>query len=191
MQEIWKDIPGYEGMYQVSNLGNVKSLDKLSNHYQGGKSKLKGRMLSQCNCMGYKIVGLSLNGSMKSLRVHRLVAIAFIPNKLNKPQVNHINGDKFDNAASNLEWNSASENILHAHRTGLHRGSHRGLFGKYNPNSKPIIQFDLNGNFISEYGGIAEAERHTSIYSQNICYACNGKYKQAGGFLWRYKPLTK
>jgi NUMOD4 motif/HNH endonuclease len=189
-QEIWRDINGYEGLYQVSNLGNVRSLDRTIKHYTGSVSVLNGRLKSKSNSRGYLIVGLCKNGRLKSLKVHRLVAEAFIPNPENKPEVNHLSGNKSDNNIDNLTWATPSENIYHAHKTGLNKGSHLGLFGSKNSLSKPVLQFDKLGNKIAEYAGIAEAYRATSIFAQNICYACNGKYKQAGGYTWKYKEIT-
>ena len=110
MTEIWKDIQGYEGLYQVSNLGRVKSLTKRYKDVE---------CLKFYEWDGYKIVGLHKNRQRTAYRVHRLVALAFVPNEQGKPQVNHINGDKSDNRASNLEWCTGSENMKHAYSNGL------------------------------------------------------------------------
>lgn len=107
--EVWKDINGYEGLYQVSNLGNVKSL-------KYGKERILKPDVSK---FGYLFVDLCKNNICKSFRVHRLVAIVFIPNLENKEQVNHINGIKTDNMVQNLEWVTAKENIQHAYDNGL------------------------------------------------------------------------
>lgn len=118
--EIWKDVVGYEELYKVSNLGRIKSLGfRINNPINYGKEKI----LKPNTCkLGYMYVGLTKNRILKSLKIHRLVAMAFMPNPENKPQVNHINGIKSDNCIGNLEWNTAKENMMHAVRTGLKKG---------------------------------------------------------------------
>ncbi|MEM8722470.1 MAG: NUMOD4 domain-containing protein [Cyanobacteria bacterium P01_G01_bin.39] len=118
--EVYVDIRGYEGYYQVSNYGNVRSLDRVINQQNGRKQLVKGRALkSYLTNKGYFKVHLSRDGKRKSRSIHRLVAIAFLPNKLDKPQVNHINGCKTDNNLCNLEWNTQSEQQIHAYQNGL------------------------------------------------------------------------
>jgi hypothetical protein len=112
--------------------------------------------------------------------IHRLVAQTFLPNPDNKPHINHIDGDKANNTLSNLEWNTRSENELHAHRTSLKSAKH--LF-------KPVVQMDLMGNKIKEHASITEAVRSNSLpaYAKsNIAQACRGKLKTASGFRWAY-----
>lgn len=118
--EIWKDVVGYEGLYQVSDLGNVKRIIRFSLTVGKYKSIIKERVLKKNkNRLGYIRIGMSKNLIRTYFSIHRLVAIAFIPNPENKPQVNHINGIKSDNRLDNLEWCTASENQIHSHKIGL------------------------------------------------------------------------
>ena len=117
--EVWKDIEGYEGLYQVSTCGNIKSLPKIRRNGTGTYVQ-KERLLKPSNTStGYKKVELCKDGKRKGFKVHRLVAIAFIPNPDNKPEVNHIDGNKINNNIDNLEWVTSSENTIHAYETGL------------------------------------------------------------------------
>ena len=116
MTEVWRDITGYEGLYQISNTGRVKSLDRINNVGR----HCKERMLSiGLDGTGYLMIGLYKMGKRYPTNIHRLVAIHFIANPGGKPQVNHIDGDKTNSIVTNLEWCTEAENISHAHRVGL------------------------------------------------------------------------
>lgn len=118
--EVWKDIKGYQGYYQVSNFGRVKSLDRIVTYSDKKVHSLKGKILKpMITKHGYETVDLRKNQKRKTSKIHRLVAIAFLKNKKNKPQVNHIDGVKTNNNLSNLEWVNNSENIRHAYKKGL------------------------------------------------------------------------
>lgn len=145
MDEIWRDIKGYEKYYQVSNLGNIKGLDRIIAYKNGLNRLYKGISLKQeLTKDGYKRVVLMKEGKKKRFMVHRLVAIAFIRNVYNKPYVNHLDGNKSNNVVSNLEWCTNSENMLHADRINLRDMS------KHQPsNSKGVKCVELNIEFAS------------------------------------------
>ena len=167
MEEIWKDIEGYEGLYQISNKGRVKSL-------KWGKERiLKPGITSS----GYLKVLLCKNGMIKHIKIHRLVANAFITNPENKPQVNHKDENKFNNSVNNLEWSTAKENN--------NFGTRNERAG--NSLSIPILQYSKSGDFIREWLGAREVERVLGINNSNITKCCKGKRKYAGSFIWRYK----
>lgn len=169
MKEVWKDILGYEGLYQVSNLGDVKSLPKHC-----GNRPTQEKLCSQDWCRGYKRVGLCKNSVLKHKQVHRLVAEAFIPNPENKPQVNHKNGIKTDNRVSNLEWTSVNENLNHA----------RDVLGKKDAHPAIKVAQIENNVIIAIFGSVSEAKKKTLI--NNISGCCRGVLKTAGGYKWKY-----
>mgnify|MGYP004457772299 CR=1 FL=1 len=189
MEEIWKDIKGYEGEYQVSSLGRVRSLDRYK--YQKGRYGMmkrfyKGKILkADKDKDGYFIIKLRHKFFYK---IHRLVAQTFLENLENKHTVNHKDGNKQNNAIDNLEWATEKENTQHAYKTGLIKPHMIGKKGKLSNNFKIRVQIDKNnGKIINEYSGAAEAERETGVNAQNISDCCNGKRKTAGGYIWRYK----
>ena len=131
-KEIWKSIKGYGGMYKVSNLGRVKSIDRYINHPYFGKIKRKSKILTPGKDKGgYLLVGLRKNNKQKTKYIHRLVAEHFIPKLKNKHQINHIDGNKKNNYISNLEWCNSSENKKHAFKIGL-----KTFKGENHPRSK-------------------------------------------------------
>lgn len=182
MKEIWKDVVGYEGLYQVSNLGRVKTLPK-----RGHKSCIMKPSLKKD---GYIRIHLSKNAISKTLYVHRIVAEAFLPRCNNKYEVNHINGIKTDNSVDNLEWVTRSRNQLHAIEMGLRSPSPMtGRKGKLCPNSRAILQYDLKGNFVREWESISAAANSLGCKPSLIC-AClspNIRTKTSRGFIWKYK----
>ncbi len=181
MKEIWKDIPNYKGLYQASNLGRVKN--KKTN-------KILKSSLSMKN--GYNQLVLCKNDEHKVFKIHRLIAKTFIPNPENKPQVNHIDGNKQNNNVENLEWCTIKENLNHAINSGLFTKERsakisRANKGKNNPRAKILLQYDLNNNFIKEWNYAKEASKKLKINYCCIKDCCNNRQKTAGGYIWKYK----
>lgn len=176
MEEIWKDIEGFEGLYQVSSFGRVKSFDSID--------KLdrirKGRVLKGIkDVKGYLLVNLYKNNIVYTKKIHRLVAEAFIPNSENKPQVNHIDEDKTNNMISNLEWSTSKENINHGTRTDRMAKTQ----------SIPIIATNLKTGKSTEFYGVSECARQLDLNRGNITSVLKGKRRQTGGYTFKYKGV--
>lgn len=181
-KEIWKPVKGYEGLYEISDLGNVKSLSRLSNNRFNSYMTKEKLLKPTIEVWGYKVVRLTKNKNEQDYKVHRLVAEAFIPNPENKPQVNHIDGNKLNNCVDNLEWCTCKENINHCWNTGNHK-KYKGI---EHPRSKQILQYDLQGNFIKEWDTMTEISKELKIGLSTICFCCQGKFKTAGGYIFKY-----
>ena len=173
MEEIWKDVVGYEGLYQVSNLGNVKSK--------------RGLLKPQPRQHGYLAVWLYGKGghakrNARQISVHRLVAEAFIPNPNNYSEVNHLDECKTNNCVDNLEWCSHVQNSNHGTRPQRIGEKHRN--GK---KSKPIAQYSKSGELIRIFPSLQEASRN-GFNASNICNCAKGNpsYSNAYGYIWRY-----
>lgn len=173
MKEIWKDIIGYDGKYQVSNFGNVRSFKRCKS----------GKLLKKCNHKGYQVV--LLNNVRKLCLVHRLVANAFIPNKENKPQVNHINEIKTDNRVENLEWCTAKENVNHG--TFIKRMA-KAVSKSMKNNKKTshqVNQLSIDGCFIKKWPSIKEAGRNGFV-TTSIIRCCKKMKYEHKGYKWEY-----
>ena len=170
MEEIWQDIEGYEGLYQVSNLGRVKS---LRNNIILSQSITRN---------GYKNVILYTNNIRKLYLVHRLVATAFIPNPDNLPQVNHKDENKTNNRVDNLEWCDCKYNINYG--TCIRRRQLSNTNGKC---SKTVLQYSLDGTFIKEWKSTMDVERNLGLANSHISECCRNIIKTAYGYIWKYK----
>jgi hypothetical protein len=178
--EIWKDIEGYEGIYQVSNLGRVRSLDYTVTKKDGTVQTYKGKVFSMTlNTTGYPYVSFRMGSSKrKSLTVHRLVAQAFIPNPNNLPEVNHRNEDKTDNRVENIEWCDRKYNMQYGTRNDRQ---------KEKIERHSVDQLDKYGNLLNTYPSIKEAARIVGIrHPECITKCCTGDRMTAGGYRWRY-----
>jgi hypothetical protein len=178
--EVWKDVVGYEGKYQVSNLGNVISLSR-EKVIGSGSYTTEQKVLKQFRRGNgaYYCVNLYSRNRSKPTYVHRMVAEAFIPNPDNKPFINHIDGNKLNNVVSNLEWCTIAENTRHAWEMGLCQmtDERRAL------QARAVVCIETG----KEYKSIREAELCTGAGNQNITACCKGKRETSGGYHWRYK----
>lgn len=166
MKEEWKDIPGYEGYYQVSNLGRVKSLPRT------GTIKQERIIKPGKDKYGYLRIILHKNGFKKYVTIHKLVAQAFIDNPKNLSEVDHIDGNKLNNNVENLRYCTRSQNIN-------------------NPNTlknlcKKVMQINKSNELINIYKSTRDAERQLGIHHNSIARCCNLKQQTAGGFYWKY-----
>ena len=174
--EIWKPKKDYEGLYEVSNLGRVKSLGN------GNSNNSKERILKPGKVRGgYLQIGLSKNREIKHFFIHRLVAEAFLPNPDNLPFINHKDEDKTNNSVENLEWCTREYNNNYGTRT--ERASKTNINGK---SSKQVLQFTLLGEFIREWPSTMECGRNG--FSQgHVAECCRGERKTHKGYIWKYK----
>ena len=175
--EVWRDVRGYEGLYQVSTFGRVRSLDRTIHGVRYGQawsSTRKGReMCPNTDKDGYKTIKLCSEGRVSRWRVHRLVALAFIPNPEDKPQINHINGHKADNRVENLEWATNSENTLHKFKVLKCRASR----------VKETVCLDT----MKVYPTATAAARECGVDISHVVACCRGRRSHAGGYRFQYK----
>ena len=179
MEEIWKPIAGYEGCYEVSNLGRVRSLPRLVKN--NGVFVRGGRLLKQTGIKKgsyLRVVLRDSSGDYKLLLVHRLVADAFVPNPQNLPCVNHKDEDKFNNCFTNLEWCDYTYNNTYGTRLERSR----------NKLKKPIGKYDLAGNLLDTYPSAKDAAAANGISPSSVRTAAgrSASQKTAGGFVYRY-----
>lgn len=189
-KEVWKDIEDYEGIYMVSNLGRVKSLDRVSISQKRKGEFHNGTILNvrenKNEYANIVLCNIKLEKRRRTRRIHRLVAKAFIPNPYNKPQVNHINGIKYDNRVENLEWCDNSYNGLHSFRELNRKVGWDGKVGADVPKSIPVSQYTLKGVFIKNWSCSLEISKNLNVHIDSIRQCCNGKSKSSIGFIWKY-----
>lgn len=172
MEEIWKDISGFEGYYEISNFGIVRTKKRIcTNHTILPKVK-KTQFVN-----GYKRVYLYVDNKVSPKFIHRLVAETFIPNPNKLPQVNHKDENKLNNCVDNLEWCTAKYNCNY--------GTHNEKLS--DSMSKRILQYTKQGEFIREWRSMTDAENTLGIDHRHISDVCQGKRKSTGGFIWNYK----
>lgn len=182
MNEIWKDIRGFEGIYQVSNKGRVRSLDRIIHqpgkfggdtiHIYPGKLLVLGR-----NPRGYLHIDLHYKQRIERHSVHRLVALHFLPLVEGKPFINHLDSNPENNTVENLEWCTQSENIQYAYDTGR----------KVPPHQRPIGQYTEDMKLIKVWESSAQIGREIpNLSRENVLKVCWGQRKHAGGFRWAY-----
>lgn len=193
MKEIWKDIEDYEKIYQISNLGRIKSLSRFVNNCKNygsigfyTKEKILKLAISKT---GYYICTLFKNGKGKTFKVHRLIAKAFIENPNNYKIINHIDGNKLNNNLNNLEWCNHSHNNKEAYKQGLKENNLKWIIECNKKKRKKVKQYDLQNNFIKEWESINEAEKELKICHINIVKVCKGERITAGGFKWKYAEV--
>ena len=184
--EIWKDIPGYEGLYQVSNTGKVKSLERNCVTGRGGIQQRGGTILKpRLDKYGYPRLCLSKNGKPHHFTVHQLVARVWVPNPHNYPQVNHIDEDKTNANAANLEWVEASFNNAWGTRNDRIGISQKGL--RKSKHLKPVVQYTLSGEFIKEYPSAYDVMLTLGYDKSSIRKCCRGVIKTSYGYIWKEK----
>ena len=198
MEEVWKDVVGYEGLYQVSNLGRVRSLDRKTKNRNGLITK-RGRILSPFIYGGYYCIGLSVLGCKHNKKIHRLVAESFLPNPNNYPIINHKDENKLNNNADNLEWCTYSYNTLYGsgierrrntyQKTGIGKlaalkGNRTNLRNNAINAPHPVNQYSLDGQKIARYESAEEASRITGIKNYTIRKCCRGGKCRKQKYIW-------
>lgn len=176
--EVWKDVVGYEGLYKVSNIGRIMSCERYVNTCGGGKRLLGEKILKPFKCPGgYCEVSLWKNNKYKTTMVHRIVAVAFLNNPNNFPEVNHKDENKENNCIENLEWCTSKYNANYGSRTQKMKDKKP---------SKPVIMMDKSGNVVKKYNSLGDASRETGFDISAIIRVCKGKQKTSMGYKWIY-----
>lgn len=181
----WRPVVGYEGLYEVNNLGEIRSLDKFVNR-NGGITCMTGRILKAwLNNQGYYIIDLYKDGKRKHIGVHRLVGQAFIPNPNSYPHINHLDRNPKNNRVENLEW--VTPHLNNSYPPTLEYKSQ--VMTNRDDLSKPVLQLTNEGWLFKEWPSTNEIERQLGYFSTTIAECCrgNGRHHTAYGFRWEYK----
>lgn len=197
----WRRVPGYEPYLEVNELGQVRSVERYVNHRNGSVSRMRPKILAQHpDPKGYLKIRTSVNNKKTSIKVHRAVAEAFISNPENKPQVDHIDGDKTNNHVSNLRWVSNKENFDYSVKNGLRENSFRTLTKWRNDPvrkakatakivercSKKTYCFSLDGELIAEFSSCTEAGKAIGGCESGVSGCCTGKYPTYKNYVFSY-----
>lgn len=180
MKEVWKNIEGYKGQYQISSLGRVKSIERILFLKQGGYKVIPEKIMSpEIMKLGYLRIQLSKSQEKKKILIHVLVAKHFLPFDGLDKEVNHKDGNKENNCIENLEWVTKSENVQYSYsvlkrRKAVHK-------------KRPVKKLSLNGGLLKTFCSIQEAAENINTSTGNMHGACNGRYKTFKGFMWAYE----
>lgn len=199
----WRDVVGYEGYLEVSDTGLIRSVEREVRHRHNSTMRIKSREIKgHPDPKGYLKVRTSIDKEKTSIKIHRAVAEAFIPNPDNKPQVDHIDGNKANNNVSNLRWATNRENFDYSVANGLREKSYKALEDARNSEtrrihlgektrqrcSKKTYCYDKNMNLISEYGSNGEAAKAVGGCQSGVSGCCCKKYKTYKGYIFSYDP---
>ena len=182
MEEVWKDVIGYEDCYQISNTGKIRSKDRFVRVCGGGKRFISGKLIKPIKCRnGYLEASLSKDGNRKVFLLHRLVAMHFIENPNKLPEVNHKDENIENCEAENLEWCTSKYNANYGTR------NERMMIGR---ELKPVLQYEKDGSFIKKWDSMMEACRECDADISSMIRVCKGKQKTCVGFRWEYAEVV-
>lgn len=187
MREIWRPIKDYEGLYEVSNFGRVRSVDRIVLGSKGSLRHIKGKYITpHKNNTGYYLCDLYKENRRKNVLLHKAVAEAFVPNVGNLPCVNHIDNNRGNCMSTNLEWCTQSYNVKYSYETTDRKSIMNWKSGKENRNSKPVLMYSKDKVFIKSFDCISDAERELGISNSGIVACLKKRNKTAGGYIWEY-----